>query len=308
MKCLIVEVFDDKNKSVEALGFVVDTNGGKTTYSFKSNGHKYTVIFDAIDIPPSDLADFLSKYQYLDNKTIIEYIEYSELQTAFSIASINLSGPSGVESTGLNNFGEVYSRMIVAAKDYLTTHTPDMVHFVGYEDKMNLVYNRMSKQMLEGPLDQHDKYSRIDNKLLMRNEFIKNHTTEALIGNLDNIQKDYTNYMANIRATKNQRNQEIATKKEVGTLYKGGKGIYLVLDVVEQDGDRFAKLVEVYNKSGDVSERVVKKMLPLNNENIVDPGGLRPGVTSQIMVAMYEYGASLVNTPNVKHLKKVLNI
>jgi hypothetical protein len=162
--------------------------------------------------------------------------------------------------------------------------------------------------MLEGPIDNHDKYSRVDTKALMRNGFLVEYASESLLGNLSNIKKEYNDYLSNVRTNKNKENARIAEKKEIGTLYRGGKSVYMVIDVLKRDGTKYAKLVEVYNKSGDVDSKSVKKALPLNQTAIVDPSTLKPDVVSQIIAALYEYGEILINTPTVKNLRRVLEV
>jgi hypothetical protein len=198
--------------------------------------------------------------------------------------------------------------MIAAVRDYLSSSSPELIHFVGFEEKMNLVYDRLSSKMLEGPIDNHDKYSRVDTKALMRNGFLVEYASESLLGNLSNIKKEYNDYLSNVRTNKNKENARIAEKKEIGTLYRGGKSVYMVIDVLKRDGTKYAKLVEVYNKSGDVDSKSVKKALPLNQTAIVDPSTLKPDVVSQIIAALYEYGEILINTPTVKNLRRVLEV
>lgn len=122
-KRLYLEMFE--KLGMEGISKREDEEG--TYYKFSDKNGSYLVTISNYQIP-------IAKYfPGSDNRNL-------------SVANLILQHGYNYGTTGKGNFGYVYNKMISSIKDFLDNNNIDIIHFYGFEDHMNRIYQRMLDQ------------------------------------------------------------------------------------------------------------------------------------------------------------------
>ena len=133
---LLLEVFDDRNKSLADLGIVVDRRNDMLNYNFKD-------VVDEVEysyLVSLSLEDLKYQFDY-DTKTSDDWQVLSNYHKAY----INLYEGGSVQPSKLNNQRRVYNALLACLNDALNNQNVKLFAFTPYNDQMELVYHSFVK-------------------------------------------------------------------------------------------------------------------------------------------------------------------